>query len=350
MFSRRDAIVSAGAVGLGRLLPGCARSRASDVVAPWSSRPVALAADFVRGMNLAHQHARGHGYGSDIAAAQLDALAALGVRDIALNPFAYTPNLSSPDIRFGGDPTMTDDDLRAQIAQAHARGMRVLMKPHLWSWRMMAGSGNPDITLDPAGWAAWFAAYTRYVVHYARIAGETSCAGLCVGLEYTKASGENPGAWAAVAEACRAVFPGSLCYAANWYQEFARFADWDAFDCVGVNAYFPLTGRTVEELAASWGTHLDAVAAAAKGRPVVFPEAGYRAAVGATERPWEDGGGAVDEALQARAYEALLRACTARPWFKGVYWWKWFTDPAGEDRDAFVPAEPARAVLRSWFR
>jgi hypothetical protein len=52
--------------------------------------------------------------------------------------------------------------------------------------------------------------------------------------------------------------------------------------------------------------------------------------------------------VQARAYEALLRAAAARPWFGGVYWWKWFTD-AGPDTDAFVPDAPAQAVLRAWF-
>ena len=59
-------------------------------------------------------------------------------------------------------------------------------------------------------------------------------------------------------------------------------------------------------------------------------------------------GGAPDPDLQARAYEALLRAVAERPWFEGVYWWKWFTD-AGPDRDDFVPAGRAREVLAAWW-
>jgi hypothetical protein len=104
----------------------------------------------------------------------------------------------------------------------------------------------------------------------------------------------------------------------------------------------------VDELTASWNTHLDAIARVTKGRPVVFPEAGYRAVVGATEKPWESGDGPTDPDLQARAYEALLRACAARPWFRGVYWWKWFSDTTPET-DPFVPAEPTQAVIRAWF-
>lgn len=38
-----------------------------------------------------------------------------------------------------------------------------------------------------------------------------------------------------------------------------------------------------------------------------------------------------------------------RAWFKGVYWWKWFTDLPGEG-DPFVPADlPAEAVLKGWY-
>jgi hypothetical protein len=300
----------------------------------------------VRGFNLAHQHRRGSGYGSDAAAAALDELATLGVRDVALNPFAYTPTLGSADIRWGGDPTLTDDDLRRQVAQAQARGMRVMMKPHLWSGSFWTGAGNPDIAVD--GWEAWFDAWTRYVLHHAALAQETGCDRLCVGLEFTKATAANPGAWAEVARACRGVFKGTLCYGANWYEEYSVFADWDALDCVGIDAYFPLTGRTVEELERAWDGHFDTIAHAVGGRRVVFPEAGYRAIAGATDKPWEETSGAPDPELQARAYEALLRAGSRRPWFEGVYWWKWFT-AAGPDVDSFVPGEPARAVLRAWF-
>lgn len=310
--------------------------------------PTPLVASFRRGMNLAHQHVRGAGYGSEAAGRALDALVAFGVKDVALNPFAYTPTLGSSDIRWGGDATLTDDDLRRQIEQAHQRGMRVLMKPHLWSGSFWTGAGNPDIALDTDGWARWFEGWTRYAVHHARLAKETGCEELCVGLEFTKATTENPGAWAAVAQACRAVYDGRLSYAANWYEEYSRFTDWAAFDVVGINAYFPLVGTQVQELVAAWDVHLDAIERATGGRPVVFPEAGYRAVAASTERPWETGGGTPDLELQARAYEALLRAASKRSWFEGVYWWKWFTAD-GPDEDVFVPAGPAQAVLRAWF-
>jgi hypothetical protein len=332
------------------LAAACSRARPVPTLAgpAWSVQARPLGRDFHRGMNLAHLHQRGWGYGSRRAATQLDRLRALGVGHIALNPFAYVSSLGATDIRWGGDATMTDEDLTAQVAQCTARDMRVMMKPHLWSWQFINGSGNGDIELDEAGWEAWFASYTKYAVHYATLAQASGCESLCVGLEYTGATRANPGRWADVAGACRGVFGGKLLYAANWYEEYEQFRDWAAFDYVGVNAYFPLKGTTVEELAASWAEHLDRIERVAAGRPVLFPEAGYRAVSGATEHPWEGSGGA-DPDLQGRAYEALLRACSQRPWFKGIYWWKWFTDLPGE-QDPYVPADmPAEGVMKAWY-
>lgn len=346
---RRRRFLSSLAAAAPATLLGC-RSRASDPPpALWTPQPRPLATGFHRGMNFAHLHRRGYGYGSDRAYAQLRHLASIGVTDIALNPFAYTRSLSSPEIQWGGDDSMTDDDIRTQCRQAASLGIRVMMKPHLWSWAWVAGEGNTNIDLDAADWPRWFETYTAYAVHFASLAAESGCHSLCVGLEYTVASRENPGAWAKVADACRAVFAGQVLYAANWYQEWEQFTDWAAFDAVGVDAYFPLTGTTVEELSASWKEPLDRLEAL--GRPVIFTEAGFQAIAGAATHPWEShDDGTPDPEGQARAYESLMRACTARPWFHGVYWWKWFTDLPGE-RDPFVPAgKPAEDVLHAWFR
>lgn len=244
---------------------------------------------------------------------------------------------------------MTDEDVRAEIANLRAIGMEVTLKPHLWAWSFAAGKGNGDISLDAAGWVEWFRQYTEFALHYAKMAGETGCSHYCIGLEYTSATRHNPGAWAKVADACRTVYGGKLLYAANWYEEYEIFADWDAFDLVGVNAYFPLTGGTVDSLVASWTPHLDRIEKIAKGKPVVFPEAGYRAVKAGTEKPWDPGTAPLDLDVQARGYEALFRACTARTWFGGIWWWKWFTDLPGE-MDLYVPAGmPAESVLSGWF-
>lgn len=297
-------------------------------------------------MTFAHVHERGHGYGSARAHSQAKHLYDLGVRAVALNPFGFVRSLGSTEVHWGGDGSLTDDDLLAELDDLASMGIAVMMKPHLWCWDYEAGKGNMD--LAPADWDAWFASYTRYVTHYAALAAKGGAATLCVGLECALASQNNPGAWAKVAAACREVYGGSLTYAANWYQEFERFTDWAAFDLVGVNAYFPLAGTTEAELTASWGPVLDRIDAIRQGKPVIFPEVGYRAVAGTAAKPW-DASGPADEDAQATAYSACLRALAARPWMRGTYWWKWFTDLPGED-DGFPPAgRKAEQVLGQWY-
>ncbi|HVZ40133.1 MAG TPA: hypothetical protein VHI13_12720, partial [Candidatus Kapabacteria bacterium] len=130
-------------------LAGChdARSRSGSLQAaipssaPVTSLPRPLPEDFQRGVNYAHIHSRGHGYGSPISAAQLDTLHRLGVNAIAITPFGFQRGAHAASMagfpidtsRRRGDPSMTADDLDLEIANAHERGVKVVLKPQLWS-------------------------------------------------------------------------------------------------------------------------------------------------------------------------------------------------------------------------
>ncbi len=102
-------------------------------------------ADFQRGVNHAHIHRRGHGYGSVTSAAELDSLRNLGIDWIAIMPYGYQEGATGDQV-FGyptnegrtefsnhTDPTLTDDDLIAEVTSAHARGIGVTIKPQIWS-------------------------------------------------------------------------------------------------------------------------------------------------------------------------------------------------------------------------
>ena len=55
---------------------------------------------------------------------------------------------------------------------------------------------------------------------------------------------------------------------------------------------------------------------------------------------------------QAAAYEAIFRAFSGRPWFRGMFWWKWpSSGRGGGPHDAsYAPLrKPAEEVLRTWF-
>ena len=313
-----------------------------------------------RGMNLAHLHRRGIGYGSEACRVQLRRLAELGVTHVALTPFGYLPDLDGTEISFGSsmDRSLTDDDLRRAAEQAQHEGLAVSIKPHLWS-NTFWGGGKSRADVNPAGaWPTWFERYGDFAEHYARLSEEVGAALCVVGLEYLRATEDYPGGWTEVAGRCRAVYRGELTYAANWWREVEVMSDWPAFDSIGVNAYYPLVDDdridpTRAALVAGWRAHLETLSAlsARWDRPVIICEAGLRAVTGAAARPWDQGqGGAPDPALQARATEALLAAASPQPWLHGVYWWKWFTDEDHAERDAYsMMGQPAEQVLRDWW-
>lgn len=323
---------------------------AAALTAPLSPRP-----GFHRGMCLAHLHRGGLGYGSAAERVQLQRLVELGVSHVSLTPFAYTRSLDSTELAFGGDRSLTDDHLRASARQARALGLQVCLKPHLWSNSFWGGGkGNGD--LNPADWGAWFQSYRRFATHYAKLAEEVGAALYVVGLEYLSATEANPGAWADIAQACRAVYSGQLSYAANWWREAEAFSDWAAFDAVGVNAWHPISAAadpSEAELVAGWEEVMGGLAAIAAraGKPLLLTEVGLRAVQGAAARPWDQGvDGAADAALQARAYRAILRVAEAQPTVQGLYFWKWFTSDQGRERDPYAPMGlAAEDVLRVWW-
>ena len=128
----------------------------------------------------------------------------------------------------------------------------------------------------------------------------------------------------------------------------------DALDEIGLTAYFPMP-TDARALPAAWVEPRRRVAGLAKhGKPIVFTEAGYPSVVGATRQPWKwpSGSEQIDDALQARAYDALMRVCTAGAWCRGVFWWKYYEMPergTSHAHDYSPRGKPAEAVLRRWY-
>ena len=75
---------------------------------------------------------------------------------------------------------MTDDELRAAIRDAHALGLAVLVKPHVWVPRSWAGAVAMNSEHD---WQQWFANYRRELTRIARIAEEEKAEALAIGTE-----------------------------------------------------------------------------------------------------------------------------------------------------------------------
>jgi Glycoside Hydrolase Family 113 len=342
-----------------------------------------LSPQAVRGVNYAHLHRGGLGYGSAASRRELTNLRGLGVDWVALTPFGYqrsvrqdrvagfdpdeplenfmTPRTGRPVERPGGDRSLTDRHLVDEVAAAHALGLKVMIKPHIWSSDFWRGDDwHGTIEQDSAqAHERWRRSYLRFMLHYARLARDTDADALCIGTELVSQTLDHPGDWRTLIQRVREVYPGKVTYAAHWDREFNGITFWDRLDAIGISAYFPLDvpdDATVSQLVDAWRPHKTLIEQVQRryGKPVVFLEVGYRPATGAYRQPWVDSGGEADPMIQARAYEATFRAFADEPWWRGVFLWKAFTQANQPDHHGPGPGysfrnRPAQSVVQQWF-
>ncbi len=358
-------------LALGTLWLPAARRRA-----PAPARPARASAPAATRARPAPDSARLRGVswvgGDSITAADLEPLRRTHVTWIAQMPFGWQASAAAPAIGLstarpvGGRGLWGESDAgllhTARLARQH--GIRSLLKPHVWVRGRGAWPGDIDMG-SAADWDAWFASYTRFLLHYAQVAETGRFDGLCIGTELLHATAPaHEKAWRGLIKQVRRVYHGPLTYAANWSGEYQQIRFWDALDYVGIQAYFPLSAAPsppLDTLLRGWQPHLRALAAWQKkiGKPVVFTEVGYKNTADAAARPWEwpartTPAPAPDNATQARCYEALFRACWGQPWLNGVFIWKWYPGlaadgPARRHADFTPQHKPAEAVLTRWY-
>ena len=291
------------------------------------------------------------------------ALAATGAAWSGLLATWYMERASSSEIRPLPDRSNDDAVVRAAIAELHALGLKVMLKPHVdvedGTWRAQ---------IAPADEALWFESYAAFIEHYTELAAEGRVEMLVVGTELASMSGaRHAGDWAALLARVRSRYAGLLTYAANGVEpadEFTSVSFWPSLDLLGVDVYTPLTGKsnpTRQELEAGWRRNRDGhdmVAAFANfqkayGKPLVFTEVGYRSGDGANRAPWDWGTSlAPDPAEQADCYAALYAVWSPQAsWMKGPFWWAWDVAPPGAGDTGYNPrGKPAEDVLRQWQR
>lgn len=276
----------------------------------------------------------GRGYGTPSSAALLDFLARRGVNWVSITPFGRVWDLQSTEILMDFEAPYEENRsaIRSFVAQAHERGIRVLVIPHLW-----VETGGWRGEMDPGGaaeWAAYRASYRGFVTAWARDAAAAGADAFSVGVECKSWSGRFGAFWHALIEDVRAIFPGLLTYSANW-DEVDGVLFWDQLDLIGINAFYPLAdhdGATFEEYVRGAETARDRVAEEARilDMPVLFVEVGYTTREDAAVQPWlwPDGmeNVVVSEREQARALQASWTAFLPEPWFAGFFVWRYYAD------------------------
>lgn len=301
------------------------------------------------------------GYGTPAFVETLDYCKSLGANWIALTPFGRVANLSGR----GVDPTFETpfEENRAAIVQsihaAHAKGLAVMLVPHLW-----VESGEWRALIDPKtdeGWRRWIASYRTYVLGWARVAEETHTELLSMGVELRSwvTSGHAP-MFVDLIREVRSVYHGSLTYSANW-DDAEDTVVWGDLDWIGINAFFPLAyreGATDHELREGGERVRIRVQALERSwkKRVLFTEMGYTTIRDPAVKPWEWPDHMkhpeVSERDQARAYAGLLEPNV--PSLSGFFVWRIYSamfDATQEARWGFSPqGKLSERVLRDAYR
>jgi len=295
---------------------------------------------------------------SESACASLDQLQQLHVEWLSLMPFAFSSwGSSQPRLSFSHRNSWEgDDNLRRISWEAHRRGMRIFLKPHIW----LRGQSSVDFKVsDPLAWHDWFQSYRRYIVHEARL-------GEVIGAELFSIGNELPlltldpahqADWRALISNVRQVFSGNITYCANWGDDFEQIRFADELDVVGLNAYYPLTAEpdaSFEACRRGARAIADKVAAVAARiqRPIIITEIGFPSTTQAPLRPWDEEGSELSVKAQAEAARAFFEAFWDRPWLRGIYWWKWYSHGrgGGEHDASYMPrGKPTADVIAEWY-
>jgi hypothetical protein len=211
---------------------------------------------------------------------------------------------------------------------------------------------------DEQAWQTWFDGYRRFLVHQAVVAESAGAALFCVGTEL-KSTETREKQWRDVIAAVRLATGAPLLYAANWAANAPKITFWDALDAIGVDFYDPLgKPEKLPDAALEEGARRAArpVADLSRrvGKPVVFTEAGYPPVRAAWSAPHDEEStrlSAPEDA--ARAISAVYRALGKETWWKGVYWWKVFSDgrpPRPGERGFNFLGTPMEAAIRNGFQ
>jgi len=311
---------------------------------------------FFRGISFSYEGwgGRGGGYISPEAAAELRRLKGMGANAIAVVPYGFSRGPNEETISYT-DTDETDEELTRALHVAHSLGMKVMLKPQLW---VVRGEFTGTIRFDdPAARAAWMRNYREFILHYARLAELEQFDLLSIGTEFGGLTAY-PDDWRKLIVEVRRVYLGPLTYAANWGPEFESLGFWDALDYLSVNNYYPLASTPstrVEDLLPGAERLADRLEAVSRKwhKPILFTEVGYPSVRGGSNEPWAEGAGrGISLEEQAAAYEATFRAFSTRPWFRGMFWWKWPSSGrgGGPQDPSFTPlGKPAAEVLRAWF-
>lgn len=269
---------------------------------------------------------------------------------VILVPAGYQETAQSEKIDFSSQGTIGDEELRDMIAYAHKKGIRVALKPTVncknGTWRAHINFFDEDVPCEPK-WSNWFASYTEFQMHFARIAQQTGCEMFIAGCEMVQ-SERREMEWRKLIADIRTVYTGLVSYNTDKYQEH-NVKWWDAVDVISSSGYYPIH---------DWENQLNRIEKVVKkfNKPFFFAECGCMSTEGSNQVPndWSVKGD-VDLQGQADWYEEMFRTCYKRDWVGGFALWDWRSilypiAQADKERGYDIYGKPAEQVVAKVYR
>ena len=205
----------------------------------------------------------------------------------------------------------------------------------------------------------FFKNYEKMLVHYGKLCEEEGIHIFAIGLEYLKLVKNNPARWRTMIKAVRKVYKGKLTYSANWYEEYKAITFWDDLDLIGVGAYFELSvpqNARVSTIKKAWRPIVPQLQTLSEkyNKPILFTEIGYTSFADAAQYPWKwqsDLTRPLSPQHQADSFTAMFQTFSTKPWFYGLFVWRFYTQPTSTPAYDYNPiGKPTEGVLQQWFR
>lgn len=273
-----------------------------------------------------------------------------GAGFVVFAPNARQKNAYAEHMDYTGEANVGDDELRAMIDYAHEMGFKVALKPTVncddGTWRAHISFFDVDVPCEPK-WCNWFASYTDFQTHYARIAQEMGVEMHITGCEMVQTE-HRANEWRRLIEDVRQEYKGLVSYNTDKYQE-EHVSWWDAVDVISSSGYYPIH---------DWENQLDRIEKVVQKfqKPFLFAEAGCMSVKDSNLVPnnWEVQGNA-DAEGQADWYRAMFEACLKRDWVKGWAMWFWGNrlypeSDAFSRKDYEIYAKPAEQVIFEYYQ
>lgn len=281
----------------------------------------------------------------------LDEIAATGADHVEL-----VLHWTQSDIRATAlDPhpvdTVKDQRLLETIAYAHKIGLRVFLFPIIDVANRKTGEWRG--TMKPESWDKWWAAYEKFVLHYADLAEKGGVALYAIGSELVSTE-EMCDRWEPLIEKVRKTYQGKLTYSANW-DHYKQVCFWDKLDYAGMTAYYVLTSNKdprYEDLLASWKKIHAEIMSWQKTQkiPLIITEIGYPSQDGTNMTPWDyTKNNPVDLSEQYMCYKAFREVWQGETRLAGVYFWNWYEAGGLTDKGYSPRGKPAEQLLREWY-